>query len=206
MNLHNNFFSQDEIITIIDYKNKQPVSVEKFTKDGKLKAKHRNLNFNLDNILSKIIFPKVEKLFPNFKIDTGSFLESFYPYTPHTDTNIYHSDSNYTEKKEVRYNMSLLMPLTENFGSNTIFFDYYCDIYDPKKVLEELKTVPQNKKDFLYDHISKDDQDVVERLDIEYIYEWKIGDCIVWPRNQLHMASNYIDKNKAKEAIVFFID
>lgn len=206
MKIYNNFLSHIDLKIITDYKNLQPISVKKFLQDGNLKAVHRNLSFDIDNTMRDILFPKIKNIFPNFKIDTGSFLESHVPYSLHIDTNKFHAKSGATVIKNKKYNISLLLPLSENFGSKTVFFDYYCEMFNKEQVLNDLKKFPNVEKNFLYTHVPEIDKEIIKKLRIEYIYEWKIGDCIVWPRDQLHMATSYTTSNKKKEAIVIFID
>ena len=172
MKLYNNFLSQDELKKIIDYKNLQKISTEKLLPDGRIKSTHRNLNFNIDSTMRNILFPKIENIFPDFQIDTGSFLESYVPYNLHVDTNKYHAEVvQATTIRKKKYNMSLLIPLSESFGSNTVYFDYHCEIFDKKNVLNELKHCPDVEKFFLHTHVSEQDKDIIKKLKIEHIYE-----------------------------------
>ena len=123
MKIINNFLDEKELSIIQTYKDNQPVFKEAKTKNNSIKARHRNLNLGIDNTVKDILFPKIEKFFPNFVVDTGSFLESFVPYTIHVDTNTYHSENvGVTDIKNKKYSMSLMLPLSENFGSQTVFF------------------------------------------------------------------------------------
>lgn len=206
MKVYKNFLNQEEISAIISYKDKQPIASESFLSDGRPKAKHRNLNLEIDDTIKNILFPKLENIFPNFKVDTGSFLQSYTPHNLHIDTNKYHSEKlKVTDIKNSEYNMSVMLPLTNDFGSHTVYFDYYCEKFNKQELLNDLHDISEQDKNFDQSHVLEIDKAIIKKLKVDYIYEWAIGDCVVWPRNQMHMATGYHQPNTHKQAIVIFL-
>ena len=183
----------------------QPIASETFLSDGCPKAKHRNLNLEIDDTIKNILFPKLENIFPNFKVDTGSFQQSYTPYNLHVDTNKYFTEKKFTHIKNTEYNMSVMLPLTNDFGSHTVYFDYYCEKFKKQDLLDNLKDFPDEDKNFDQSHVQLLDKAIIKKLKLDYIYKWSAGDCVVWPRNQIHMATGYQRPNTYKEAIIIFL-
>ena len=132
----------------------------------------------------------------------GLFQESFKPVSLHVDTGF---DFNKIIYKQV------LMPLTDE-GETVIFKNrfYGCSTtfsIDPKELSAEgyNKRSSQhidiyNKKPFNKDKHEKflnhEDIENLKGLEIEMVYEWKLGDLLIFDRTSLHCSSSNLDQKK----------
>ena len=169
----------------------------------------QNYNKELDDIYIK----RLSEVLGDFKMDTlsdnngnkvyGLFHESFNPLPLHIDTGF--NLDNVTYKQ-------LLTPLS-NIGETVVFKNRWYDRSTTFTVdHEELKFVPEigqnmrsNKhiiKGKKFDteihkkYLSHIDINNLEGLEIDKIYNWKIGETLIFDRTQLHSASSKINEKK----------
>lgn len=208
MKIYKQLFTQKEIDKLIKYKNLQPVNDVNLL-EGKTKVNYRKINEHHPvSVFTRIVVPKVKELFPKFIIDHGTFQESFIPYGIHVDTNANMADAIQEYKQQELTSIDdfvFLVPLTQGEYMSTIFYDYFTNVVDHDKILQQFPI--DNDEDFSQvdlSHLHGKSNTIAHRVPVETIYHWKVGDMIVWPREQLHCASNYLVKHEKKEMLVFF--
>lgn len=202
-------FTEDEIIKIKDLYNNLPVTVHNIEQNNIKKQWIQNSNKDLENIY----FKRIKEVIGDFKMDTlkdknnndcyGLFHESFKPLPLHVDTGF--------NKNNIPYKQ-LLTPLSET-GETIIFKNRW---YGQSAIFtvneEELKFKPNKYQNIRSNsHIIKGlgfnekvhekylkhiDINNLDGIEIEFIYEWKIGETLIFDRTHLHSASCNIGKKK----------
>ena len=202
-----NIFSQKEIEMIKELYTSLPEAV--FNKKQNVRKKGWEQNFNKE--LDKIYFNKLKEALGDFKMDNlksesgedlyGLFHESFKPLPIHVDSGFNPEDIIY---KQV---VTPLTPIGDTiffkkrwYGRSTTF------TVDP----EELKFKPKaDQNDRSNKHLGEKDFDKemhkkylshldiknLKGMEIELIYEWKVGESLIVDRSHIHCASTRI-KNK----------
>ena len=167
---------------------------------------------NYDKELDKIYFKKIKEAIGDFKMDTlksekqedyyGLFHESFSPLPMHVDTGF---DSNAIIYKQV------VTPLS-SIG-DTIFFKkrWYGRSTTFTVDLEELKFKPKpDQNDRSNKHLGEKEFDKklhekylkhidinnLKGMEIENIYNWKLGETLIVDRTHIHCASSNIVEKK----------
>ena len=200
-------FSEKEIEMIKEHYNKLPEST--FNKKQNVRKKAWNKNYNKE--LDKIYFNRLKDVIGEFKMDTlksdtgedhyGLFHESFSPLPIHVDSGF---DENAIIYKPV---ITPLSPV-----GDTIFFTkrWYGKSTTFTIDKEELKFKPkpgQNErscdhvgdkefdKEFHKKYLTHIDINNLKGMEVEMVYEWKVGEYIIVDRTHIHCASSRI-KNK----------
>ena len=206
------FFDENEIKELIDLYNKLPVTVH--NKKQNVIKKRWTENFN--NEIEKKFLDKLKDAIGEFEIDNlksedgkqslGLFQESFGPIGLHVDTGFNLNDKFYKQT---------LVPF-DNSGQTIIFKNRFyglsTNFINDKKELEEFKDqFGKNKRsnEHLYIYGNKPfdktsyekylkhiDYNNLKGLEIESVYEWKIGDIFIFDRSHLHSSSCNINKKK----------
>jgi len=203
-----NIFSEKEIKMIQDLYSLLPE--RKFNQKQNVRKKAWEQNYNKE--LDEIYFNKLKNVLGDFKMDTlkspsgedyyGLFHESFDPLPIHVDSGFNEDDIIY---KQV---ITPLAPVGDTiffkkrwYGRSTTFSN------DP----EELKFVPKEgqndrsnahlgEKEFdrgLHKkHLSHIDINNLKGMEIEFIYEWKLGETLIVDRTHIHCASSRINLKK----------
>ena len=204
----NNFLSRDEVKYFQDLYNELPIEID--NKRQKIVKKKWSVEFEKE--LQKKYSQKLKEIIGDFEMDNpktkegseslGLFQESHMPVTLHVDTG-------FDFEKKI-YKQTLL-PLS-NTGETVIFKNrfYGCSTtfsIDPK----ELSAKGYNKRSSehlnLYGnhefnneihskYLTHEDINNLKGLEVELIFEWKIGDLLIFDRSQLHCSSRNIDKKK----------
>ena len=203
-----NIFSENEIEMIQKLYMDLPETTFNKKQNVRKKAWIQNYNKELD----KIYFNKLRDAIGDFKMDTlksnkgenyyGLFHESFAPLPLHVDTGF---DENALIYKQV------ITPLEA--PGDTVFFKkrWYGKsttfTIDPK----ELEFVPKsgqndrpNKhlgdkefdKDLHRKYLSHIDINNLKGMEIEFVYEWKVGESLIVDRSHIHCASTRIKHKK----------
>ena len=201
-------FSEKEIKMIQELYYSLPERVYNKKQNVRKKAWIQNFNKELD----KIYFNKLKDILGDFKMDNlksesgddfyGLFHESFEPLPMHVDSGFYEEDIIYKQ---------VITPLTPI--GDTIFFKkrWYgrstTFTVDP----EELKFQPKSdQNDRSNKHIGEKEFDKkthkkylshldinnLKGMEIEYIYEWKVGESLIIDRSHIHCASTRIKDKK----------
>tara|TARA_B100000029_G_C17548658_1_gene949351 strand:+ start:1036 stop:1731 length:696 start_codon:yes stop_codon:yes gene_type:complete len=203
-----NIFSEKEIRMIKELYEKLPERTYNKKQNVKKKAWIQNYNKELD----KLYFEKLRSVLGDYKMDNlktktgedyyGLFHESFAPLPLHVDSGF---DQETVIYKQV---VTPLSPIGDTiffkkrwYGRSTSFTN------DPK----ELKFKPgpdqndrSNKhlgdKDFdkkLHEkYLSHIDINNLKGMEIEYIYNWKVGETLIVDRTHVHCASSRIKEKK----------
>ncbi len=199
-----NIFSEKEINMIIDLYNSLPESTFNKKQNVRKKAWIQNVNKELD----VIYFNKLKEALGDFKMDTlkskngedyyGLFHESFSPLPLHVDSGF---DENAVVYKQV------ITPLMA--PGDTIFFNkrWYGRSATFTINEEELKFEPkagQNERskghlgngefdrEIHKKYLNHIDINNLKGLEVEMIYNWKIGESLIVDRTHIHCASSRI--------------
>ena len=203
-----NIFSEKEIKMIKELYEMLPERTYNKQQDIRKKVWEQNYNKELD----KIYFSKLRDVLGDFKMDNlksesgddyyGLFHESFRPLPIHVDSGF--------DEKDIIYKQ-VVTPLTPD--GDTIFFKkrWYgrstSFTIDP----EELKFEPKadqndrsnqhlgNKefdKEIHKKYLTHIDINNLKGMEIEFIYEWKLGESLIIDRSHVHCASTRISHKK----------
>jgi len=203
-----NIFSEKEIKMIQQLYMDLPERT--YNKQQKVRKKVWEQNYNKE--LDKIYFSKLREVLGDFKMDNlksesgedyyGLFHESFGPLPIHVDSGFNPEDIIY---KQV---VTPLAPIGDTvffkkrwYGRSTTF------TIDPK----ELKFKPKpDQNDRSNQHLGEKEFDKethkkylshldinnLKGMEIEYIYEWKVGESLIIDRSHIHCASTRIKDKK----------
>ena len=198
-----NFLKKEEIKTIQDLYKDLPVEInnkrQKINKKKWITSFYTNIqkikkkigNFKLDN-------PKTKNGFESF----GLFQESYKPVSLHVDTGF--------DFKKIIYKQ-ILIPLSSK-GETVVFKNrfYGCSTtfsIDPR----ELKAKGYNKRSSEHlkifsgknfdkqkhkRYLKHENIKNLKGLEIDMIYKWKLGEILIWDRNQLHCSSSNLKSKK----------
>ena len=203
-----NIFSEKELKMIQELYADLPEST--YNKKQNIRKKSWVPNYNKE--LDKIYFNKLKDILGNFKMDNlksetgddyyGLFHESFRPLPIHVDSGFNEEDIIYKQ---------VVTPLTPI--GDTIFFKKRWHgrstsfTIDP----EELKFKPKaDQNDRSNQHLGDKEFDKethkkylthidinnLKGMEIEFIYEWKVGDSLIVDRSHIHCASTRINHKK----------
>ena len=203
-----NIFSNQEIQMLQELYNDLPERT--YNKSQKVRKKVWEQNFNKE--LDKIYFNKLKQVLGDFKMDNlksksgedyyGLFHESFGPLPIHVDSGF--------DEKDIIYKQ-VITPLSP--VGDTIFFKkrWYgrstSFTIDP----EELKFKPRaDQNDRSNQHLGDKEFDKeihkkylthidiknLKGMEIEFIYEWKLGESLIVDRSHIHCASTRINNKK----------
>jgi len=204
----NNFLNEEEIKYFQKLYKLLPVEID--NKRQKIIKKKWSNKFNHE--LQNKYTSKLKEIIGNYKMDNpdtkegsaslGLFQESFMPVTLHVDTGF--------DFKKIIYKQTLL-PLSDE-GETIIFKNrfYGCSTtfsIDPK----ELSAKGYNKrssehldlygsdnfdKEIYEKYLTHEDINNLKGLEVELIFNWKLGDLVVFDRSHLHCSSKNINKRK----------
>ena len=202
-------FTDREISMMKNLYQTLPVTKHNLIQNNIKKQWIQNYNKELDDIYIK----KLREVLGDFKMDTlsdnsgnevyGLFHESFKPLPLHVDTGF--NLNNVTYKQ-------LLTPLSD-IGETIVFKNRWYERSTTFTVdHEELKFVPKTDQNMRSNkhiikgkkfdteihkkYLSHIDINNLEGMEIDKIYNWKIGETLIFDRTQLHSASSKIDKKK----------
>ena len=166
--------------------------------------------------LEKLFYERLKKEIGDFKMDNlkdesgkdiyGLIQESYSPIGLHVDGGF--------ELKNQIYRQSLI-PLTP-VGSTVIFKNRFYEMstsftQDPEELKKKNLSYGQNKRSSehlkLYgdkpfnkkiheEYLKHENIDNLKGLEVEMIYEWKLGDMLIFDRTNLHCSSSIIEGKK----------
>ena len=202
-------FTDNEISKMKDLYETLPITVYNKKQNNIKKQWIQNSNKELEIIYHR----KIKEVINDFKLDTlkdkndndvcGLFHESFKPLPLHVDTGFNLNNIPYKQ---------LLTPLS-GFGETIIFKNRWygeSSMFTVDK--EELKFIPnihQNKRtnkhivkgkkfdsEIHKKYLSHVDINNLEGIEIDIIYNWKIGETLIFDRTNIHSSSSNIDIKK----------
>ncbi len=203
-----NIFSEKEIKMIQELYNALPERTYNKKQNVRKKAWIQNYNKELDNLY----FDKIKSILGDFKMDTlksdsgedfyGLFHESFAPLPLHVDSGFNEEDIIYKQ---------VVTPLS-SFGDTVIFKNRWYGKSTSFTIDEnELKFQPKpEQNDRSNKHLGVKDFDEkihkkylkhidinnLKGLEVELVYEWKIGETLIMDRSHIHCASARIKEKK----------
>ena len=201
-------FSEKEIEMIKEHYNKLPESTFNKKQNVRKKAWIQNYNKELD----KIYFNRLKDVIGEFKMDTlksdtgedhyGLFHESFSPLPIHVDSGF---DENAIIYKQV---ITPLSPVGDTifftkrwYGKSTTFtIDKEELKFKPKPGQNERSCDHVGDKEFDKEihqkYLSHIDINNLKGLEVEMIYNWKVGESLIVDRTHVHCASSRINEKK----------
>ena len=203
-----NIFSEKEIKMIQDLYVALPE--RKFNQKQNVRKKAWEQNYNKE--LDKIYFDKLKDILGDFKMDTlksssgedyyGLFHESFAPLPIHVDSGF--DEDNIIYKQVI----TPLAPVGDTiffkkrwYGRSTTFTIDENELnYKPKPGQNDRSNEHLGRKEFDKElhkkHLSHIDINNLKGMEIEFIYEWKLGETLIVDRTHIHCASSRINNKK----------
>lgn len=193
--VYNNIFSPKEINLINEFYRSRKVAAEDYF------SKNKNLEYQIPEDFSyQLLNPKITQLLGEHEFATGAYKECIKPYGLHVDNYRAHvaTGTITTFATSQRHNKALLIPLVEGSCFKTVTFKCYStdnkikpDWYGDRNSLD-----PND-----YSHENRD----FSRLPVDIEYTWRMGDVLVWQRDQLHMSANFVGHGISKNFLILFI-
>lgn len=213
VSIFSEFLTISETNLLLSYFDDQPYVAENTTQhnsDTVIKNRHKNTDYNVPgSFVWQIIYPKLEKILGPHVMESGSYLESHYPFSIHSDTPTTFKERNFYSHTKTSINMSVLISLNEDPSFKTVMFNYFSNTLDcdliPTTSAEFNATTNYKHADLDLSHFSQQESEFVKNLEITDVYRWQTGSTILWPRDQLHSSSNFYSSGKQKKAIVLFL-
>ena len=203
-----NIFSEKEIQMIQELYNILPEVT--FNKKQNVRKKPWQQNFNKE--LDKIYFNRLREALGDYKMDSlksdkgedyyGLFHESFSPLPMHVDSGF---DEEAIIYKQV---VTPLAPIGDTvffkkrwYGRSTTFtIDPEELKFKPKADQNDRSSQHLGEKEFDKElhkkYLSHIDINNLKGMEIEYIYEWKVGESLIIDRSHIHCASTRIKDKK----------
>ena len=203
-----NIFSKKEVELIKELYEKLPDRT--FNKKQNIKKKAWVQNYNKD--LDKIYFNKLKEFLGDFKMDNlktntgedhyGLFHESFSPLPIHVDSGFNEDDIIYKQ---------VVTPLSPEgdtvffkkrwYGRSTTFISDPEELkFKPKPDQNDRSNLHLGEKDFdkeLHEKYLKHiDINNLKGMEIEFVYEWKLGESLIVDRSHIHCSSSNIKEKK----------
>jgi hypothetical protein len=168
----------------------------------------KNLDYHIKHSIShKIIRPKINEIIGhNHDFSSGCYKEAHRPYQTHVDNSMFQNKW-YKFTTNFNHNSVVLIPLVEGPQFNTAFFNVWSDEdlgmgqLLPDQYLTESNNVDLN----LFTHIKEPVRAQISKLSVDNIWSWKLGNVIVWNRNQLHSSTDFAKYGLVKKFAVLFL-
>ena len=204
-----NFLSTDEVSQLVEYfKTKSYANVTTINFNGQqvTKSKHKNSEYEQSNsLVYQILHNKIQSTMGDHTMTHGSLLESHFPYPLHVDTYETFQEKNFYNLNNQNSNISLLISLNEHPQFKTVFFDLKTPVLKIPADLPMTNTpLFPDYPDLNFDHCDDHAKEFLKSLKITNVYNWKTGNAVYWPRNQVHCSSNFYGLGLTKNALVLF--
>ena len=204
-----NIFSEKEIKMILDLYNALPVTTFNKKQNVVKKAWLKDYNKELD----KIYFNKLKDVLGDYKMDSlkspetgddyfGLFHESFSPLSLHVDSGFNEHTIIYKQVLTPLIGPGDTIFFTKRwYGKSTTFTIDKNELrYEPQPGQNDRSNEHIGEKDFDKNlhkkHLNHIDINNLKGLEIETIYNWKIGESLIVDRTHLHCASSKINNKK----------
>lgn len=204
------FITQDQVEILNAYSNHKPPSeVKTIDYNGQkiVRTVHRDCDYHVsDSVVHELLYEKLHKVLGPHTFDHGSFVESHFPYPLHVDTHETFIAKNIYTHTDQKLNASVLICLNDHPLFSTVFFDYFTEIFDIEQSLErchkQIDSLSHDSVDLT--HLSDRAMTLLSHINITNVAHWRVGDCLIWPRDQLHCSSNFLASGLQKKALVMF--
>lgn len=203
--IHKNIFTLSEIYILQEHFANAPVS--------SVEAKgnvNKNLDYHItDSLCRSIVYPKIQTIIGDHQFGSGSYKECTVPYKLHYDNQNTHDYIGAAFNHKVDKNKVVLIPLVEGNDFSTVTFNVFSADSKPNAIeVSDNDMRSFNDLDLdLFSHIPEPNRSKIRYLPVDVYYQWKLGDMLVWSRDQLHCSTNFLRSNKdlVKKFIVIFI-
>lgn len=163
---------------------------------------NKGLGYFLDDDISReLLHPIFQELLGDHLFDTGSYKEEIRPYGIHTDSRDIHlaiegmmlfGDASRT------HNNVCIIPLVEGPEFKTAIFNVW-DTDNPAPDYQPPADSKDNGEDWVdFDHCPP----WINKLDVDIVYEWKLGDILAWDREMWHTSNNFAKFDVVKKFII----
>jgi hypothetical protein len=208
--IFHNLFSPAEIESIIDYFDQRPYNtIEEH--DGVVLSKNKNMDYQIqESFCYKIVRPKINLILgDDHEIFMGCYKECLQSYYLHYDSPRSHSrfDSAYQLPANSKYNVAILIPLVENPLFKTVIFDIFDhDVADKNLMFDDSCLTSANDLDLTeFTHVSENYRKNLNKLPLDTVFPWRIGDTVIWSRDQLHTSTDFAKHDLVKKFLILFI-
>ena len=203
-----NIFSEKEIKMMQELYNQLPER----TYNNKQKVRKKTWEQNYNKELDTIYFDRLKEVLGDFKMDNlksesgedfyGLFHESFGPLPIHVDSGFHEEDVIY---KQV---VTPLAPVGDTvffkkrwYGRSTTFtIDPEELKFNPKPDQNDRSNLHIGEKEFDKEihkkYLTHIDINNLKGMEVEFIYEWKLGESLIVDRTHIHCASTRINNKK----------
>jgi len=165
----------------------------------------------------EILHPYLKELFDDYNIDNNvNFQRCYVPFGIHHDSKKRHNPSR-PDSECIQEGFAILIPMDEATEFNTVFWkekyydnDSMVDMFMNFGSLDE-REISNNKLgekydlDFCWDD-PRPTHKIYNHLDLDCVFNWKIGNAAVFDRMQLHSATDFTKKHPYKDAITIFFN
>lgn len=168
----------------------------------------RNLDYTMPlSVAHRIIKPKLDRVLgPDHEFSSGAYKYGTGPVTPHID-NLASRQRYRTFSETPKYQCGLLIPMVEGPEYKTVTFDVFS-----KELFTQDDEIPQqwltghNDLDLEdFGHVPEPNRSRLNQLPVDTVYTWRIGDCLSWHSEQLHLSTNYARFGLTKTYVLMFI-
>ena len=195
--VYNNILSIDEINQILNfYKYKSDVKSEPY-------VINKNLEYHIPTDFSyKLLNPKLNQILgTQHEFYTGAYKECIKPYPLHTDDNQTHQDLGTVTSFSDNHihNVALLIPLVEGPEFKTVTFNIFSKEDLNSKRLSSSNELTTNDFTHIYNF------NLLSKLPIDTVYNWKLGDVLSWDRSQYHISADFAKYGLVKKFLILFM-
>jgi hypothetical protein len=213
-----NFINLDEINVINEYYKNQEFENRGFHPEYKDKLQWENTNI-ASWIWEDILDEKVTKLFNGaytVSAGCGKFQRCYIPFGMHMDSKPKHTNDNlqFSENWKTEGN-ALLIPLNEGIHLHTVFWNkHYHTIKEQNNDFLAFARLPINQTksngigetyDLEFAWADKNKK-LYSHLEVDDVFEWKLGNAATWGRNQLHASTNFATHIAYKDCLTIFFE
>ena len=196
------------IDALIKYYEKQPVTDTRHLPNGQVYRYIKSTDYNVvDGLVYNLLHKEITKLVGKHQFTGGHYLDARFPYTAHFDTDYTFKQRGVTTGFEPVTDLGIgcLIPLSEHRHQCTVFFDCYNgeDIIAIEDLPEHVLTGHCDPD--LIDHHTPEQLSKLQRLNIDAVCEWHLGDVLIFDRRQLHCSGNFAKHLPSKQCLVLWV-
>lgn len=196
------------IDALIKYYEKRPITNTRYLDNGQVYRHIKSTDYNIiDGLVYKLLNSKITELVGKHQFTGGHYLDAYHPYLAHFDTDYsFKQRGTYTGfESGADLGIGCLIPLSENAHQCTVFFECFnVEHVDAIEQLPEHLLTGHCTTD-LIDHHSPEQLSKLQRLNIDQVCEWHLGDMLVFDRRQLHCSGNFVKYIPNKQCLVLWV-
>jgi hypothetical protein len=195
--VYHNVLSQEDISALIEfYKDKPDAATESY-------VINKNFEYHIPEDFSyQLLHNKLEKILGPHEFDTGAYKECLEPYPLHSDSPETHLDlgtiTSFGHGKKL--NLAVLIPLVEGDEFCTVVFDCYSN----QDLITKRQSAPNQLAREDFGHCLNMWQ-LINHLPVTDVYKWRLGDVLVWDRQQYHISADFARHSLVKKFLIMFV-